>query len=133
MSAECVGLAARLFNNTLAYAKQRAQFGQPIGRFQALQHRLAEMFIALEEMRSLALAAMRAAEDETPPARALSQAVTGSIDRALHIAKEAIQLHGGVGMTDDLPLGAGLRRVKVLQLMPDGGEAHRRALLAAQG
>lgn len=133
LTAECSGLAARLFDLTLDYVKQREQFGQPIARFQALQHRLADMFIRLEELRSLALAAARAAEDSTPPDRRLSQAVTGSVDRALYIAKEAIQLHGGVGMTDDLPLGAGLRRIKALQIMPGGGETHRRALLAATG
>jgi alkylation response protein AidB-like acyl-CoA dehydrogenase len=133
LTAECAGLAARLFDLTLTYVQQREQFGQPIARFQALQHRLADMFIALEEVRSLALAAARAAEDGAAPDRALAQAVTGSVDRALHIAKEAIQLHGGVGMTDDLPMGAGLRRIKALQIMPGGAETHRRALLAAAG
>lgn len=133
LTAECCGLAGRLFQDTLTYVQQREQFGQPIARFQALQHRLADMFIALEELRSLALAASRAAEGGTTASRPLSQAVVGSIDRALHIAKEAIQIHGAVAMTDDLPLGAGLRRIKVLQLMPGGGETHRHALLAAQG
>lgn len=133
LTAECSGLAGRLFDLTLTYVQQREQFGQPIARFQALQHRLADMFIALEELRSLALAAARAAEDGTTPGRALAQAVTGSVDRALHIAKEAIQLHGGVGMTDDLPLGAGLRRIKALQIMPGGADAQRRALLTAAG
>lgn len=131
MTAECAGLGASLFETTLTYVKQREQFGQPIARFQALQHRLADMFIALEEIRSLSLAAARASQDGTAESRPLSQAVTGSIDRALHVAKEAIQLHGGVGMTDDLPLGAGLRRIKMLQVMLGGGETHRHALLAA--
>ncbi|WP_372612978.1 acyl-CoA dehydrogenase family protein [Aquicoccus sp.] len=133
MTAECTGLCKSLFDATLTYVKQREQFGQPIGRFQALQHRLADMFIALEEIRSLALATARAAEEGNAQSRPLSQAVTGSIDRALHIAKEAIQLHGGVGMTDDLPLGAGLRRIKMLQVMLGGGETHRQTLLSASG
>ena len=128
ITAEAAGLAARLFEDTLAYAGQRQQFGQEIGRFQALQHRLADMFVAVEETRSLALAVTRAAEDGAVPGRAVSQAVVGAVDRALHVAKEAIQLHGGVGMTEDLPLGAGLRRVKVLQLMPGGAEDHRKRL-----
>lgn len=129
ITAECSGLAARQFTDTLAYLNQREQFGQAIGRFQAIQHRMADMFIALEELRSLALVAVRAAEANEAPSRALSQAVSGAVDRALHVAKEAIQLHGGVGMTEDLPLGAGLRRVKLLQLRPGGAETHRRRLL----
>ena len=133
LTAESAGLAARLFDLTLTYVQQREQFGQPIARFQALQHRMADMFIALEEARSLALAAARAAEDGATPDRALAQAVTGCVDRALHVAKEAIQLHGGVGMTDDLPLGAGLRRIKALQIMPGGADAQRRAMLAKAG
>ncbi|PHP65777.1 hypothetical protein CSC94_16950 [Zhengella mangrovi] len=127
-AAEASGIAARLFEETLAYVAQREQFGQPIGRFQALQHRLADMYVAVEEARSLALAAARSAEDDEAPGRAVSQAVVGTVDRALHVAKEAIQLHGGVGMTEDLPLGAGLRRIKVLQLMPGGAEDHRKRL-----
>ena len=132
VTAEASGLAARLFADTLAYAGQREQFGQPIGRFQALQHRLADMFVAVEEIRSLALAVARAAEDGGKPGRAVSQALVGAVDRALHVAKEAIQLHGGVGMTEDLPLGAGLRRVKVLQLMPGGAEDHRSRLTTSK-
>lgn len=128
VTAEASGLAAKLFEDTLAYVKQRTQFGQPIGEFQAVQHRLADMFVALEEIRSLSLATARAAEDCVPADRRLSQAVVGVIDRALHIAREAIQLHGGVGMTEDLPMGAGLRRLKVLQLMPAGAQTHRRTL-----
>lgn len=131
VTAEAGGLAGRLFADTLAYAGQREQFGQPIGRFQALQHRLADMFVAVEEIRSLALAMTRGAEDGGAPGRTVSQAVVGAVDRALHVAKEAIQLHGGVGMTDDLPLGAGLRRVKVLQLMPGGAEDHRSRLMTS--
>lgn len=133
VTAACTGLATRLFEDTLAYVKQREQFGQPIARFQALQHRLADMFVALEEIRALSLAAARSAEEGGEAGRSLSQAVVGCIDRALHIAKEAIQLHGGVGMTEDLPLGAGLRRVKALQLMPAGAETHRQRLVAPVG
>jgi len=128
ITAECSGLAAALFQYTLDYVKQRRQFGQPIGRFQALQHRLVDMFVAVEEVQSLALAAARAATIVDVPESALSRAITGASDRALHVAKEAIQLHGAVAMTEDLPLGAGLRRLKVLQLMPGGAETHRRRL-----
>jgi alkylation response protein AidB-like acyl-CoA dehydrogenase len=125
LCAEVTGIAAFLFEQTLDYLKTRRQFGQPIGRFQALQHRMADMFVALEEARSLTvMAAVKLASgDPAERAYALSAARIGAVSRALHVAREAIQLHGGVGMTQELPIGAGFKRIKALELM-FGGENH---------
>ena len=132
LCAEVLGVAEFLFAQTLDYLKTRRQFGQPIGRFQALQHRMADMFVALEEARSLALmATVRLASGETGQIdRDLSAAKIGAVARALHIGREAIQLHGGVGMTQELPIGAGFKRIKALELM-FGDENHHLDRMAA--
>lgn len=118
LCAEAVGIAQFLHEATLDYAKTRRQFGQAIGSFQAVQHRFADMFVALEEARSLAIMAAVKASSEDPVERDhfTAAAKLGVTARALHVAREAIQLHGGVGMTEDLPMGAGLRRLKALSL-----------------
>jgi alkylation response protein AidB-like acyl-CoA dehydrogenase len=86
---------------------------------------MADMFVALEEARSLTvMAAVKLASgDPAERAYALSAARIGAVSRALHVAREAIQLHGGVGMTQELPIGAGFKRIKALELM-FGGENH---------
>lgn len=132
LCAEATGIAAFLFEQTLDYLRTRRQFGQPIGRFQALQHRMADMFVALEEARSLTvMAAVKlASDDPAERGRALSAAKIGTVSRALHVAREAIQLHGGVGMTQELPIGAGFKRIKALELM-FGNENHHLDRMAA--
>jgi alkylation response protein AidB-like acyl-CoA dehydrogenase len=134
LCAEATGVAGFLFDETLAYLKTRRQFGQVIGRFQALQHRMADMFVALEEARSLSLMATvaLAGTDPAARARALSAAKIGVVARAMHVAREAIQLHGGVGMTQELPIGAGFRRIKALEIS-FGGEHHHLDRMAALG
>lgn len=123
LCAEATGVADFLFAETLEYLKTRSQFGQHIGRFQAIQHRMADMFIALEEARSLTvMATLRLISAEAGNLVEnldcdLSAAKIGVTSRAMHIAREAIQLHGGVGMTQELPIGAGFKRIKALELM----------------
>jgi alkylation response protein AidB-like acyl-CoA dehydrogenase len=118
LCAEAVGIAQFLHESTLDYLKLRKQFGQPIGRFQAIQHRLVDMFVAVEEARSLAImAAMKVVSGGSAErAHAIAAAKLGVLARAMYVAREAIQLHGGIGMTEDLPLGAGLRRLKALSI-----------------
>lgn len=117
LCAEATGISGFLFDQTLSYVKTRKQFGRTLGDFQALQHRLADMYIALEEARSLSLMAAITLQDDPIPRcmRQISAAKIGVLQRALHIAREAIQLHGGIGMTEELPIGAGFRRLKVLE------------------
>ena len=117
LCAEAVGIAQFLLDETLTYVKVRKQFGQPIGRFQAIQHRIVDMYVAVEEARSLSL--MAAVNLESPDLRQRAHAVAaakmGVLSRALHVARESIQLHGGIGMTEDLALGAGLRRLTAMK------------------
>lgn len=112
-AAETVGLASRLFDETLDYVRQRKQFGQPIGSFQAVQHRLVDCYTMLEQMRSTlwrAALADRGARwhDEIAGAKAFI------CERAIQIGHEAIQLHGGMGVTDDLMIGHAHKRVLLL-------------------
>jgi alkylation response protein AidB-like acyl-CoA dehydrogenase len=112
-AAETVGLAGRLFDDTLAYVRQREQFGQPIGQFQAVQHRLVDCYAMLEQMRSTLWRAAMAARGERWHAEiAGAKAFIG--ERALHIGHEAIQLHGGMGVTDELPVSHAHKRVVLL-------------------
>jgi alkylation response protein AidB-like acyl-CoA dehydrogenase len=118
LCAEAVGVAGALHDRTLEYLKTRTQFGQPIGAFQALQHRMADLTIALEEARSLAMMANHALSGRAglERDRLLSAAKQGVCARTMHIGREAIQMHGGIGMTEDLPVGSGFRRLKMLSL-----------------
>lgn len=117
LCAEAVGIADALLTRTLDYSRTRRQFGQPLVGFQALQHRFVDAKVALEEARSLTIMAARAqAEGARARATASSAAKVGVLKRCMHIAREAIQLHGGIGFTEELPVGAGFRRLKVLDL-----------------
>src|SRR5213075_1027084 len=111
--AEAVGTMKFACDTTLEYLKTRKQFGVPIGSFQALQHRMVEMFISLEQARSMAcLAASRADAGGDP--RAISAAKIRIADAARHVSQEAVQLHGGMGMTEELKVSHAFRRLTVL-------------------
>ncbi len=113
-AAEMLGLAQRGFDETLAYVKQREQFGVPIGQFQALQHRLVDCYARIEQARSLVLAT--ALDGASGPAwraaAAGAKAMVGA--SALHVALEAVQMHGGMGQTDELVIGHALKRIMLL-------------------
>lgn len=127
---QALGLARALFESTHEYVRLRKQFGQSIGRFQVIQHRLADMLIALEEARALTDMAVHALDADQPEADLL-MARTGILERAIRIGQGAIQLHGGIGMSEELPIGGGFRALKVLQARA-GGEPFHRAALRAQ-
>ncbi|HUQ74256.1 MAG TPA: acyl-CoA dehydrogenase [Burkholderiales bacterium] len=111
--AEAVGAMKFACDTTLEYLKTRKQFGVPIGAFQALQHRMVDMFISLEQARSMAcLACSRA--DAGGDARAISSAKIKISDAARHISQEAVQLHGGMGMSEELKVSHAFRRLTVL-------------------
>jgi alkylation response protein AidB-like acyl-CoA dehydrogenase len=100
LSAEQVGAAAAALELTVAYAKVRVQFGQPIGSFQALQHRMAEMHVLVESSRSLSYAAAEAARSSAPDVWLRAAAAKAYCSEALErVASEMIQLHGAIGMT----------------------------------
>lgn len=104
LSAEQAGAAAAALAQTVAYTKVRVQFGQPIGSFQALQHRLAEMHVLAESATSLSFAAALAVQNEAPDAALRAAAAKAYCSEALqHVSAEMIQLHGAIGMTWEHP------------------------------
>jgi alkylation response protein AidB-like acyl-CoA dehydrogenase len=116
-SAEAVGLLSKLHDDTLEYAKQRRQFGQAIGRFQVLQHRLVDMCMEIELARSAAyLATLRLCAPAQERARAASAAKV-TINKACRmVGQSAIQIHGGMGMTDELAVSHAFRRATAIEL-----------------
>jgi len=111
-SAETLGVAGLLFDATLNYVKTRVQFGKPLGAFQVVQHRLSDAYVALEQARSMVYRAALASDTERP--RAIAGAKAFVSDAALKIAHEAVQFHGGMGVTDELVVGHGLKRIQLL-------------------
>jgi alkylation response protein AidB-like acyl-CoA dehydrogenase len=114
-AAEMLGAAQEAFDRTVEYLKTRSQFGRLIGEFQALQHRAAILFGELEVARSVVLkAAMAYDAHDTHAAELISLAKARVGEIAKHVTTEAVQLHGGIGMTDDFDLGFYLKRVRAL-------------------
>lgn len=116
LCAEAVGAMDRMLWLTVDYLKTRVQFGQPIAVFQALQHRASDMYVALEQARSMALLARLAlSADDAAERRRSVQAAKIQIDiSARQIGQEAIQLHGGIGMTMEYPVGHYVKRTAVI-------------------
>ncbi len=117
LCADAVGAMKYANDATLEYLKTRKQFGMPIGAFQALQHRMVDMFIECEQARSMAiLAACRidAAIDPRERMRAVSAAKVRIADAARKISQEAIQLHGGMGMTEEMKVSHTFRRLTTI-------------------
>jgi pimeloyl-CoA dehydrogenase small subunit len=133
LAAEAVGAMAELTSLTVEYLKTRRQFGVAIGSFQALQHRAADMLIAEEQARSMALLATMMAEDADDAARARALAATKvQIGRSgRFVAQQAIQLHGGIGMTMEYKAGHYMKRLAVIDLMFGDADHHLRALARA--
>ncbi|MFL0355286.1 acyl-CoA dehydrogenase family protein [Erythrobacter sp. GH1-10] len=114
-AAEMVGLGQRLLDDTLAYVKEREQFGVAIGSFQALQHRLVEAYAKIEQCRSMLYrAALADRADSAEWQRAIAGAKAFIGENVDAIAREAVQMHGGMGITDELAIGHAMKRVMVL-------------------
>jgi len=113
LCAEAVGVMERLLEMTSEHLRTRRQFGQPIGNFQALQHRVADMAIAIEQARSMALLAASKVDtdDHRERRRAMSAAKMMIGQSGRHVGEQAVQLHGGMGMTDDLLVGWYFKRL----------------------
>ena len=115
--AEAVGAMKYACDATLEYLKTRKQFGVPIGTFQALQHRMVDMFVAYEQAKSMAFLACSQADSATDPkgrGRAISAAKIKIADNARLISQEAIQLHGGMGMSEELKVSHSFRRLTMI-------------------
>lgn len=126
LCAEAVGVMQALLDATVEYVRNRQQFGQPIGRFQALQHRIADMLIHLEQARSMSyLAALRCGDpDRTERRRALSAAKALIGQSGRFVSQQAVQLHGGMGMTDELQVSHWFRRLTAAQIMFGDSDLH---------
>jgi alkylation response protein AidB-like acyl-CoA dehydrogenase len=126
------GIASTVFDRTLSYVKERHQFGRPIGAFQAIKHRCADMAMMLESSRSAVYYAAWALANDAPDRdKAVSIAKSYGGDAARSICNEGTQLHGGMGFTWDLGLHFYLRRAKVLEHSHGNATFHRRRLLEA--
>jgi pimeloyl-CoA dehydrogenase small subunit len=130
-SAEAVGAMEAMHAMTLEYLKTRQQFGKPIGQNQVLQHRSAEMLIALEQGRSMAMLAAMMIDEPDPEERAhnIAMAKVGVGQASRFVAQNAVQLHGGIGMTEEYAVGHYFRRVMVVEHM-FGDPAHHLSRLA---
>ena len=129
LAAEQVGIARWALETTIGYLKERRQFGRVVGGFQALKHRLADLYAEVEQADAAAryAAATLATDDaDAPIAVAVAAAFCGEV--AVHAAEEAIQLHGGIGMTWEHPAHLHLTRAKADALLLGSAEAHRAAL-----
>jgi alkylation response protein AidB-like acyl-CoA dehydrogenase len=135
--AELVGIMDAVLDATVAYTKTRIQFGQPLAANQVVRHRLVDMSVACEEARSMALRAALIADGADVAASALAaSAAKVKVARAAElVAEQAVQLHGGMGVTDELNIGAYLKRVVSLGAQFGSAEHHlrRHALLSGRG
>lgn len=133
--AEALGAMEVLRDLTVDYLKQRNQFGQPIGNFQALQHRAADMLVATEQARSMAMYAAMMVQEADPEARrvALSAAKALVAKNADQLGKDAIQLHGGIAVTDEYKAGHYFKRLTMLAGLFGDVDHHLRIVVAAGG
>jgi pimeloyl-CoA dehydrogenase small subunit len=135
LCAEAVGAMTRAHELTVEYLKVRKQFGTPIGSFQALQHGAVDMLVMIEQARSLSMYATMMVDEPDPKARA--QAVSAAkayIGRAGKlVGEQAIQLHGGIGVTEECAVGHYYRRLTMLDILFGDSAHHLAAVAAADG
>lgn len=126
LCAEAVGAMEAMHALTVEYLKTRKQFGVTIGSFQALQHRAVDMFVALEQARSMAMLAAMTAQEADPAARSkIISAAKVQIGRSgKFVGEQAIQLHGGVGMTMELKVGHYFKRVTMIDTLFGDADHH---------
>jgi acyl-CoA dehydrogenase len=116
LSAELLGLSLEAFERTVEYLKERKQFGEAIGSFQGLQHRAAELFAELELAKSIVVRALQAIDAGDPQLSMLASACKAKLcEVAVRATNESIQMHGGIGMTDEFDIGFFIKRARVAQ------------------
>jgi alkylation response protein AidB-like acyl-CoA dehydrogenase len=135
LCAEALGAMEAIFAATLDYLKTRSQFGAPIGKFQALQHRMADMYIHLEQARSMALlAAVKMASGDAVERRRTVSAAKFRVGQALKfVGQQAVQLHGGMGVTDELPAAHHFKRLTMIELTLGDSDHHLQRFMAQPG
>ncbi len=126
LGAEALGLMGQLNTKTLEYAKTREQFGVAIGSFQALQHRMVDTFMSYEQAKSMVYRAVCALESNDKDVTRTIHAMKVMVDKcARHIFEEAIQLHGGMGLTDELDIGHYAKRLMMINATLGDGDYHQ--------
>ena len=134
LAAEMSGAAQQVFRMTTDYLKERKQFGTEIGRFQALQHRAAHLYSEIELMKSAILKALQDLDDNygmAGPICALAKAKAGEVAKLA--SQEAVQMHGGIGMTDEYDIGFYMKRIRVAQEMFGDAAFHTDRLAGLRG
>jgi len=134
VSAEAVGAMQAALDITVEYLKTRNQFGRPIGDFQVLQHRAADMYIAVEGARSIAIYAAMMVHDPDPEERhrAMSTAKAQIGTSARTVGQSGVQMHGGIGITEEYAIGQYFKRLTMIERQ-FGDTDHHMAQLAAMG
>jgi alkylation response protein AidB-like acyl-CoA dehydrogenase len=134
LSAELLGTITEAFERTIAYLKTRKQFGVAIGSFQALKHRAAAMFTEVELSRSIVLDALRAIDEKRPDVAQLASITKARVsDTAFLVGNEAVQMHGGIGVTDEEEIGLFLKRARVAELSLGDAAYHRARFATLSG
>lgn len=134
LSAEMLGTSAEAFRITTDYIRERKQFGTEIGRFQALQHRSSHLYSELEIAKSAVLAALTALDAGDPEAEKyvkMTKAKVGSVAKLAGV--EGVQMHGGIGMTDEYDIGLYLKRIRVVQELFGDTNFHMEEIAKASG
>ena len=135
LCAEAVGVIEAITNATLEYLKTRQQFGVPIGKFQVLQHRMAEMFMEMEQARSMAtLAAVKVSSSNVEERRRTVSAAKARVGQAARfVGQSAVQLHGGMGVTNELPAAHMFKRLTMIELSLGDTDHHLARFVAQPG
>lgn len=134
LAAELSGNAQESFARTMAYLRERKQFGRTIGAFQALQHRAAHLFCEVEIARSAVLSALQALDaDPAAASLAVSVAKSKASSVARLAAQEAVQMHGGIGMTDAIDIGLFMKRMQVASTLYGDADFHADRVALARG
>ncbi|MCU6435187.1 acyl-CoA dehydrogenase [Undibacterium sp. Jales W-56] len=135
LCAEAVGVIEAITNATLEYLKTRQQFGVQIGKFQVLQHRMAEMFMEMEQARSMAtLAAVKVSSSNVEERRRTVSAAKARVGQAARfVGQNAVQLHGGMGVTNELPAAHMFKRLTMIELSLGDTDHHLARFVAQPG
>ncbi|TWB93397.1 hypothetical protein FBZ93_1101 [Bradyrhizobium macuxiense] len=134
VASEMVGLSDEVFGRTVTYLKERKQFGKAIGEFQALQHRAAQLYIDIEITRAAVLKALQALDtDAEKAATAVAVAKARAGTTATLAVQEGVQMHGGMGMTDQFDIGFFMKRARVCQELFGDSNFHTDQLASGKG
>ena len=135
LCAEALGAMEALQSATLEYIRTRQQFGVPIGKFQVLQHRMADMFMQLEQARSMTmLAAVKVSSSDMAERRSIVSAAKARVGEAMKfVGQQAVQLHGGMGVTDEMPAAHYFKRLSTIELTLGDTDHHLARFIAQPG